>query len=172
MTIKSYCSLVLCKYVMLVLLMELLSPVAGDTEKTVRLCVPGTFSALACFTDIAQLSCPDNRTINATSAVYGQYIDPHGFACPNDCCPPNPLYDCTELVYNNAPEDWVTIKLLCDGETDCEFPYNSSVEFRTLCDEGVTPDYVHVFYNCLPRKTFNKSDPRIWHLGFSGLIAV
>ena len=99
--------------------MELLvlSPVAGDTEKTVRLCVSGTFSALACFTDIAQLSCPDNRTINATSGVYGQYIDPHGFACPNDCCPPNPLYDCTELVYNNAPEDWVTIKLLCDGET-------------------------------------------------------
>ena len=118
------------------------------------------FSALACVTDVAQLSCPDGRTINATSAVYGQYIYPHGFACPNDCCPPNPAHDCTELVYDNSPQDWLAIKLLCDEQESCEFPY-SGAGFRTSCDEGVTPAYVHVFYNCLPRKNFNASVPRI-----------
>ena len=98
-----------------------------------------------------QLSCPAGRTINATSAVYGQYIYPHGFACPNDCCPPNPVYDCTELVYDNTPSDWLAIKLLCDGQESCEFNYVGT-GFRDSCDVGNFADYTQVFYNCLPRE--------------------
>ena len=107
---------------------------------------------MACVTDLVQMSCPDGRTINATSAVYGQYIYPHSFTCTNsDCCPPNPVYDCTELVYDNTPGDWVTIKLLCDGQESCEFE-NLGTTFRDSCDVGNFADYIQVFYNCLPRE--------------------
>ena len=111
----------------------------------------GAYSSLGCLSDLVTLSCPAGRTINVTSAVYGQYAYPHGFACPNDCCPPNPVYDCTELVYDNAPEDWATIKLLCDGQTDCQFEY-AGTEFNTSCDVGNFADNIQVFYNCLPRE--------------------
>ena len=62
------------------------------------------------------------------------------------------MYDCTELVYDNSPHDWLAIKLLCNGQESCEFPY-SGAGFRTSCDEGVIADYVHAFYNCLPRES-------------------
>ena len=114
--------------------------------------VSGTFSALTCVTDLVQLSCPNGRTINATSAIYGQYIYPHGFACPNDCCPPNPVYDCTELVHDNSPQDWLAIKLLCDGQESCEFQYSGAV-FGFSCDVGVIVDYLQIFYSCLPRES-------------------
>ena len=111
----------------------------------------GAFSALACVNDEVQLSCPDNKTINVTSAVYGQYIVPHLFSCPNSCCPPNPGFDCTELVHDNSAEDWATIKLLCDGEPSCEFE-NIGTTFRDSCDVDNFVDYIQVFYNCLPRE--------------------
>ena len=113
--------------------------------------VAGAYSSLGCLSDHVTLSCPAGRTINATSAVYGQYIYPHGSACPNDCCPPNPVYDCTELVYDNSPQDWLAIKLLCDGQESCEFNYVGT-GFSDSCDVGNFADYIQVFYNCLPRE--------------------
>ena len=112
--------------------------------------VLGVFSALACYTGLVSLSCPAGRTINATSAVYGQYIYPHSFTCPNTCCPPNPQHDCTESVYDNSPQDWLAIKLLCDGQESCEFEYLGSA--ISSCQEGYIADYIHVFFNCLQSK--------------------
>ena len=131
--------------------------------------VLGTFSSHGCVSGLVQLSCPDGRTINATSAVYGQYIYPHGFACPNDCCPPNPAHDCTELVYDNSPQDWLAIKLLCDGQTDCQFSYIGA-GFRASCDVANTPDYIQVFYNCLPRKILSMFHKFVYYEGHAKLV--
>ena len=102
------------------------------------------FTTLGCLSDTLTLSCPEGRKIFTTSAVYGQYA----FTCDAGCCAPHPLDDCTELVEENRPEDWLVIKLLCDNQTSCEYEYGGSV--ISQCQEGYVADYLQIFYDCVP----------------------
>ena len=101
------------------------------------------FTVFACTNDNVTLSCPAGRTILIVSANYGQY---HYFSA--DCCAPHPAYDCTELVEENQPSDWVRIKTLCDGQASCEFEILGSV--INECYLGYLSDYMQLFYDCLP----------------------
>ena len=101
------------------------------------------FTALGCTGATVTLSCPGGRTILTTSANYGQYDN----AC-FDCCAPNPESDCTELVEENRPSDWLAIQAECDNQTSCEFQNLGSV--IDTCEVGYTSDYMQVFYDCLP----------------------
>ena len=100
------------------------------------------FTALACTFDVATMSCSNNRTILTTSAVYGRYVETCG-----DCCAPNPENDCTEIVEENRPSDWLAIQALCDGKTSCQFenPGNALSD----CSNELS-DYMQLFYDCLP----------------------
>ena len=103
--------------------------------------VRSQFTAVSCTLNVATMSCPNNRTILATSAVYGW-----NEAC-GDCCAPNPVSDCTELVEDNSPADWLAIQALCDGQTSCQFETPGTV----LGDcSGQTSDYMQLFFDCLP----------------------
>ena len=104
------------------------------------------FTAFGCLSDELVLSCPEGRTIFTTSAVYGRY----DVACTPffNCCPPDPLEDCTELVEENRPEDWLAIKLLCDNRTICTYEYGGSTIDE--CGINYVADYLHIFYDCLP----------------------
>ena len=63
------------------------------------------YSAYGCLTDVITLSCDDGKTIEVTSADYGKYAQ----TCDSDCCSPQ-ADDCTELVEENRPADWVLLK--------------------------------------------------------------
>lgn len=69
------------------------------------------FTAMGCVNDVIELSCPDERRIITTGAIYGQYSLP----CDTDCCAPQPVGDCTALVEESRPEDWLAIQLLCNN---------------------------------------------------------
>ena len=101
------------------------------------------FTSFACTSDIITLSCPNNRTIFATSAYYGM----HNIPC-DDCCPPNARDDCTVLMEEGRPLDWLGIKELCDNQTSCQLDNFGSVIDECLA--GYTSDYAQVFYDCLP----------------------
>ena len=92
------------------------------------------------------LSCPAGRTILAVTANYGQYDNPNSECA--DCCAPNPEWDCTEVVEENRPSDWLAIQALCDGEESCEFENLGSAIDQ--CEEGYQSDYMQLFYDCLP----------------------
>ena len=105
------------------------------------------FTSFNCTSDIVTLSCPfNNRTIFITSAYYGKYHDFES-SC-NGCCPPNPQYDCTVLIEDNRPSDWLAIKALCDNQTSCQFENFGSV--IDDCEEGYTSDYAQIFFDCYP----------------------
>ena len=101
------------------------------------------YMAFACTNDIVTLSCSTGRTILAVSANYGQYE----FSCTG-CCAPNPLYDCTELVEENQPSDWLAIQALCNGQESCQF-VNPGWNIDQ-CDASYTSEYMQLFYDCLP----------------------
>ena len=101
------------------------------------------YSELGCISDVLELTCPDEKRIFTTSAVYGKYT----FAC-DDCCPPNPSRDCTELVSENRPEDWIAIKYYCDNKTTCEYENRGSP--IDDCQENYIADYLQIFYDCVP----------------------
>ena len=100
--------------------------------------------SLGCVSDVLTLYCPDNRTIFTTSGIYGQYAYP----CAADCCAPNPLDDCGEIVEENRLEDWLAIKYYCDNKTSCEYENGGSPIDQ--CEEGYIADYLQIFYDCLP----------------------
>ena len=100
------------------------------------------FTAFACTTDTVTMSCPNGRTILTTSAVYGLFYS------QTSGCMPNPVYDCTELVEEARPSDWLAIQGLCDEETSCEFE-NLGIASITGCS-GKPSEYIQVYYNCLP----------------------
>ena len=104
------------------------------------------YMAFACTNDMVTLSCPSGRTILAVSANYGQYSS-EVTEC-TDCCAPNPEYDCTELVEENRPSDWLAIQALCNNQTSCEFENAGTVIDE--CEEGYASDYMQLFYDCLP----------------------
>ena len=62
------------------------------------------FTAFACTGDTISFACPGNRTILMTTGNYGQ----HEITC-SDCCAPNQLQDCTEVIEENRPSDWIAI---------------------------------------------------------------
>ena len=101
------------------------------------------FTAFACTNNTVTLLCHGGRTIRTETAYYGQ----HHYFC-TDFCAPNPHLDCTELVEENRPSDWVRIKALCDGKASCEFENLGSV--INDCYPGYLSDYMQLFYNCLP----------------------
>ena len=102
------------------------------------------FTSFACTSDVVALSCPNSRTIFVTSAFYGQYYH----QCDDECCPPNPRYDCSVNIEDDTPGDWLIIEALCDGQTSCEIENLGSV--ISECQAGYTSDYAQVFYDCLP----------------------
>ena len=98
------------------------------------------------------LSCPDNRTILVTHADYGQF----SYTCTQPdvtCCPPHTADDCTESMEDARPQDLVTLKLLCDNETSCDFVNQGGALLG--CPEPNIIDYVTVYYRCLPGKDFS-----------------
>ena len=107
------------------------------------------FTAFACTGAIASMSCPNGRTIFTTSGVYGLFDSD----C-SECCAPNPQYDCTELVEESRPSDWLAIQALCDGETSCQFD-NLGIASLTSCSAEPS-EYIQLFYDCLPDA---ESDP-------------
>ena len=112
--------------------------------------VSGTFTSLACYGNIMFMSCPDNRTINVTSGLYGQYAHIADYNCTDDCCPPSPRDDCVEDMLTSNPQDLLGIKLLCDDQQSCDFEYQGTL--INGCMEGYIADYMQMFYNCLPRE--------------------
>ena len=115
---------------------------SSDPEPDTR----SQFTAFACTNDMVTLSCPGGRTILTVSANYGQYNSPNS-EC-TDCCAPNPQYDCTEVVAENRPTDWLGIQMLCDNQTFCEFENLGST--ISECEQGYLSDYMQLFYDCLP----------------------
>ena len=104
------------------------------------------FTSFACVSDIVTLSCPNNRDVFVTSAYYGKYHD-YESTC-DGCCPPMPQYDCTVLIEDHRPSDWLAIKALCDNQTSCQFENFGSV--IDDCEEGYLSDYAQIFYDCYP----------------------
>ena len=93
------------------------------------------------------LSCPNNRTIFVTSALYGQFTH----SCSHDgisCCPPIPTHDCSEDIESNSAADWLVLKALCDNQTSCEFVNQGG--YVASCAEPNVVDYMTVNYQCLP----------------------
>ena len=76
---------------------------SSDPEPDTR----SQFTAFACTSGMVTLSCPAGRTILTVTANYGQYDNPNS-EC-TDCCAPNPEWDCTEVVEENRPSDWLAI---------------------------------------------------------------
>lgn len=123
-----------------------LSPTSG-ASKSSETPEPDTrsqFTGFACTGAYMTLTCPGNRTIFLNNGTYGQ----HALACSVGCCPRNPEYDCTELVEENRPQDWLAIQALCDGEQSCQFE-NIGYPVDT-CEEGYLSDYMQLFYDCSP----------------------
>ena len=102
------------------------------------------YTAFACATETVTMSCPGGRQIFIASAIYAVYDAPYS-TC-DDCCPPNPEYDCFESVDQNRPADWATLKAQCDYQVACEFQHIGS----GIDDRGESSNYMQVFYNCLP----------------------
>ena len=103
---------------------------------------------MGCLSDIISLSCLNGGNINITSAIYGQYY----YTCSDLCCAPNPEFDCSLLVSDVRPDDWVYLLYLCQNQTECAYEYAGSVIDE--CEEGYVADYMQIFYSCLPGKTF------------------
>ena len=127
------------------------APVAPSVEQKTTSSDPepdtrSQFTAFACTNDMVTLACPDSRTILVVSAYYGQYSN--SVSECTGCCAPNPQYDCTELVEENQPSDWLAIQALCDNQTSCEFENLGST--INECEEGYASDYMQLFYDCLP----------------------
>ena len=106
--------------------------------------VSAQYTAIGCVQDTITLSCPDPRTINIVSAIYGQYSD----AICEECCPPNPMHDCKEQVSDNNFSEWLELKLRCDNTTSCSFQYNGVV--INECETEYVADYMQIFYSCEP----------------------
>ena len=104
------------------------------------------YTVFGCLNDVLTLSCPNERLINVTNAIYGKY----SYDCIDGCCPPHPTADCFEPVKDNQPSDWLNLKLICDNETSCSYEYLGSI--INECEEGYIADYMHVFFTCSPRK--------------------
>ena len=101
------------------------------------------FKAFACTGDVIALTCLNRGgNIMTTTAHYGQYAS----TCA-DCCASNPAADCTELVEDNRPSDWLAIKALCDNQTSCQFQNLGSL--INTCEVGYQSDYMEVFYDCV-----------------------
>ena len=107
--------------------------------------IPDPQNDYGCVSDVIRLSCVAG-VIYVTNAKYGMYSTP----CTG-CCPPNAT-DCTELVSENRPEDWVSLKYQCDNKTSCEFQYRGSVIDQ--CQEGYIADYMDIDYDCRTRSFF------------------
>ena len=103
------------------------------------------FTAFACGDDMMTLSCPGNRWIAITKAVYAKYENPDS-ACSGCRCPPNPALDCTELIEENHPKAWNDINS-CDQLKVCDVRPTRTV--INQCETNYTADYVQVFYECL-----------------------
>ena len=101
------------------------------------------FTSIGCLADVLSLSCPDNKTITVTDAVYGKYAD----TC-SGCCAPNPADDCTENVEDNRPGDWLGIEYYCNNQNSCEYQYQGSILHE--CSEESVADYLQIFYDCSP----------------------
>ena len=102
------------------------------------------FTAFACTLGNVTIACPNNRTIVMTSAVYGLFDSPNS-EC-SGCCAPNPQYDCTELVEENSPADWLAIQALCDGQELCQFETPGTA--LGDCSSQLS-DYMQLFYDCV-----------------------
>ena len=104
-------------------------------------------AAVACNLDYINMTCSDNKTINVTSAYYGQYVT----ACADEeCCIPKPT-DCTESMAENHQVDWLILKELCDGENSCSVQTTGGLV--QSCVDPYFSEFTEVYYTCLPGKT-------------------
>ena len=101
------------------------------------------------------ISCPNDREIFITSALYGQFWNQEECGTNEPACTvPNPEHDCTQPVEENSEQNWLEIKSLCDYQPACQIP-NPDVVIES-CDvddpdaEDPDSDYMQVFYSCLP----------------------
>ena len=75
-----------------------------------------SFTTFGCDLDWMDLYCPENQTISLTSAYYGQYY----YDCSSSCCAPHPWDDCSELMQQYAPVDWLYLQVGRAGYFDKE----------------------------------------------------
>ena len=102
-------------------------------------------SAFGCESHNISLSCPENKTIFVDRADYGEYQK----ECPeNTCCLPYPP-DCTELVSENNPAEWVSLKAQCDNTSSCSYLFRGGI-FIDECGASEEVDYMNICYPCLP----------------------
>ena len=95
------------------------------------------------------LSCPSDRTIVITKALWGKYNLP----CIG-CCVPNPAYDCTVDMATAEPTIYQLLKSQCDGFQTCDVEYVAYIVNK--CQLAYTADYQQIFYDCIP---FDSSEP-------------
>ena len=106
----------------------------------------GAFGSYGCELDVIRLSCPDARTINITSAFYGQHDAP----C-TACCPPDVALDCRAPMSDVRPLDWASLKLTCDGLVTCD--YQNVGSLIETCAAPFQAEYLHIYYDCFPGMT-------------------
>ena len=117
------------------------------TFQASRPSIRASYTEMACTRNNITLSCPENSHIFITSGIYAQYAYP----CESGCCPPHPIVDCNEIIEENAPHDWNSLKDLCDTKSSCEVENDGGniheCEFND--DTGVMSDYTLLYYDCL-----------------------
>ena len=101
------------------------------------------YSSLGCYSDVLSLSCPNDRTINVSSAYYGMYDE----MCDEGCCTPH-QDDCSESMAENSIGEWIILKYRCDNQTDCTYTHEGAL--INECEDQYVADYLQVFYSCLP----------------------
>ena len=100
--------------------------------------------SFGCNLAYVNLTCPDDKYINVTSASYGQYVTT---CAEGTCCTPKPT-DCLESLETNHPIDWAVLKEVCDGQVECEF-INQGTSLQS-CVDPYFSDFLHVYYVCEP----------------------
>ena len=102
---------------------------------------------LGCHDDIIPIKCSADGSSNITikSAIYGLYDD----ACPalNECCAPNPLYDCVEDMNTVTPTYFELIQYNCDGKHNCSTEITWDYVMYA-CGGEFNFDYVQIFFEC------------------------
>ena len=112
----------------------------------------GANNAHGCPSNDISLSYPGDRTIIVTHAEYGQY----GSDYTQPSCAPHP-FDCFETMSAVDVDQWGIIKLLCDNRTNCTYPFDGFT-FDSTCAPGSAVDYVSIYYDCLPGKSYRATN--------------
>ena len=77
------------------------------------------YTNIGCLNDVIALTCPNNGTINVSKAHWGKY----SLVCNDDCCPPNPAFDCTVDMEAAEPDLFEFVGEQCNGQSSCDIDF-------------------------------------------------